>query len=535
MFKKLFIFLLLVIIFSCERIDVLKVVNDKIFFPDITYCSIEDEQYVNDLQPTINIKFSQNIKKESIANNISLKKGGVLDLSVDIYWESPEYKELNILPSKTLEDNNSYVLTIDNNIISDKDYFMIDDWQIRFTALNDYVSPFIVMVNPEDDALNVKSTQKITVTFSELMDKETLGTNSNNGAFIFKDGKNNIISGETIWNINNLIFIPSSPLKTLEIFTIEISSAATDLAGNYLTNGYKGNFIVSGKYLLKKKLDFSGVYLLALNNKNQFYAINKNYKLGMFELNGTPLGYIDADVSDLGGISFDSDNNYYYTEKITGVIKKYDPNGLYYGFFGKAQSETYGFHVQYNDWPPVTGDDNGAFNTPKGIAIDDLDNLYIVDSGNNRIQKLDKNGNFILGFGTYGTGDSQFISPTGITIDKRNGAIYIADTGNNRIQKFDSNCSFINKWGESGSSLSQFNNPSYIAVDSKGYVFVSDSGNNRVQVFNGDGIYISSFGLFGDGEEYLNNPQGITVDIYGDAYVCDVNGNAIKVFTLISM
>lgn len=535
MIKKIFIFLLLQILFSCEHIDVLKVVDDKIFLPYITYCSIKDEQYINDLKPIINIKFSQSIKNESLKNNISLRKGGVIDLSVDIHWESLEYKELNILPSKTLEENNSYVLTIDNNIISDKDYFMIDDWQIRFTALNDDVPPYVVMVNPEDGALNVKSTQKITVTFSELMDRKSLGTNNNNGAFIFKDGKNNIISGETIWNVNNLIFIPSSPLKNLEIFTIEISSAATDLAGNYLTNGFKGNFIVSGKYLLKKKLDFSGVYLLALNNKNQIYAINNSDKLGMFELNGTSLGYINADVSDLGGLSIDSDNNYYYTEKITGAIKKYDPNGVYYGFFGKAQSETYGFHVQYNDWPPVIGNDSGAFNTPKGIAVDDLDNLYIVDSGNNRIQKLDKYGNFITSFGTYGAGDAQFDSPMGITIDKRNGAIYVADTGNSRIQKFDLNGSFINKWGKNGSSYSQFKNLSYIAVDSKGNVFVSDSGNNRVQVFNCDGIFITSFGSAGIGEENLNNPQGVTVDIYDDAYVCDVNGAAIKVFTLISM
>ena len=55
--------------------------------------------------------------------------------------------------------------------------------------------------------------------------------------------------------------------------------------------------------------------------------------------------------------------------------------------------------------------------------------------------------------------------------------------GNDRIQKFSSNGTFITKWGSTGTADRQFHSPSGVAVDSSGNVYVSDSTNNRVQVF----------------------------------------------------
>ena len=75
--------------------------------------------------------------------------------------------------------------------------------------------------------------------------------------------------------------------------------------------------------------------------------------------------------------------------------------------------------------------------------------MYVADSGNNRIQKFDSNGTFITKWGSYGTGDGQFIGPWGISFNPLE-IVYVADTDNNRIQKFDSNGNFITKWGSFG-------------------------------------------------------------------------------------
>jgi DNA-binding beta-propeller fold protein YncE len=62
--------------------------------------------------------------------------------------------------------------------------------------------------------------------------------------------------------------------------------------------------------------------------------------------------------------------------------------------------------------------------------------------------------------------------------------VYVADSGNNRIQKFDSDGNFMTKWGSSGSGDGEFSGPDGIAVDTSGNVYVSDFRNDRVQVFS---------------------------------------------------
>jgi hypothetical protein len=89
---------------------------------------------------------------------------------------------------------------------------------------------------------------------------------------------------------------------------------------------------------------------------------------------------------------------------------------------------------------------------------------------------------FVTKWGSKGSGDGQFGNPSGISIDSSDN-VYVADSGNNRIQKFDSNGKFITKWGSTGSGDGQFSTLADIAVDSSGNVYVTDSGNNRIQVF----------------------------------------------------
>jgi DNA-binding beta-propeller fold protein YncE len=93
--------------------------------------------------------------------------------------------------------------------------------------------------------------------------------------------------------------------------------------------------------------------------------------------------------------------------------------------------------------------------------------------------------------GAGGAGD-QFIRPSDIAWDA-DGSIFVADGhgANSRIAKFDRNGRFLLSWGSRGSDPGQFNVPHSIATDAKGNVYVADSGNKRIQVFDGAGTFKS--------------------------------------------
>lgn len=81
---------------------------------------------------------------------------------------------------------------------------------------------------------------------------------------------------------------------------------------------------------------------------------------------------------------------------------------------------------------------------------------------------------FLTKWGINGSGDGQFIYPYGVAVDS-SGNVYVGDSGNNRIQKFSSSGILLTKWGTFGSGDGQFSEPSAIAVDSSGSVYVADT------------------------------------------------------------
>jgi tripartite motif-containing protein 71 len=95
-------------------------------------------------------------------------------------------------------------------------------------------------------------------------------------------------------------------------------------------------------------------------------------------------------------------------------------------------------------------------------------------------ENLTESYEFVAKWGSYGSGAGQFINPRGIAVDTD--YVYVVDSGNNRIQKFTRNGEFVMAWGSPGSGDGQFNNPQGIAVN-RGIVYMTDSGNKRVQKF----------------------------------------------------
>lgn len=180
------------------------------------------------------------------------------------------------------------------------------------------------------------------------------------------------------------------------------------------------------------------------------------------------------------------------------------------------------------------GTGNGQFNAPVGIALDSSGNVYVADTGNNRIQKFDATGTYITKWGAAGTGNGQFNAPTGIVVDSGDN-VYVVDRGNNRVQKFSSTGTYITKWGTTGAGNGQFNSPRHMSVDSSNNIYVADTGNNRIQKFDSTGTYLAQWGSSGTGNGQFTGPRAVVVSSAGSvAYVSDTGNNRIERFGVAS-
>jgi tripartite motif-containing protein 71 len=135
----------------------------------------------------------------------------------------------------------------------------------------------------------------------------------------------------------------------------------------------------------------------------------------------------------------------------------------------------------------AAGSAAGSFNHPSGVAVASVaageEVIYVADKGNDRIVKLDANGNVLHEWGSRGAANGRFHAPAGVAVDGA-GNVYALDGENNRVQEFDSSGHFLAKWGLRGTGLGDFSQPSAIAVDCAGSVYVADTNNNRIERFN---------------------------------------------------
>ncbi|MGB3714133.1 MAG: flippase activity-associated protein Agl23 [Candidatus Promineifilaceae bacterium] len=178
------------------------------------------------------------------------------------------------------------------------------------------------------------------------------------------------------------------------------------------------------------------------------------------------------------------------------------------------------------------GSGEGQLDVPRNIAVGPEGDLYVADSGNNRIQVFDNQGLYVTDFGLPGTGPGEFNEPWGIAADDQ--FIYVADTWNHRLQKFDIEGNLVStigqygRLGEGESGGGYFFGPRQIVVLADGNLLVTDTGNHRFQVLEPDGQFLQFIGSEGIQLGQYFEPVGIAQGPDGSVFVADTWNGRIQ-------
>jgi DNA-binding beta-propeller fold protein YncE len=282
-----------------------------------------------------------------------------------------------------------------------------------------------------------------------------------------------------------------------------------DSSGNYIKTFITYNYIYSYSTINSLFVDPAGItYCLSDGN---MYKLNADGSIALVIYGGSWLGgtYGTAIVVDsaTGNIYIACRDDYIYI---------YDSGGFYLNKFGG------------------TGAGDGQFDSITDMDIDSSGNIYVVDTGNYRVQKFDSSGSFLIKFGSVGTGNGEFTNLGDIAVDS-NGNIYVSDTCHDtysRIQKFNSSGVYQLQFSLVGFGVGD--SPAFIDVDSGGNIYAGQSSsyshggitydNSNVQKFNSSGVWQLTWEIISD------VPSAIAVDADDKVHVACYDINNVQVY-----
>ena len=270
---------------------------------------------------------------------------------------------------------------------------------------------------------------------------------------------------------------------------------------------------------------FMDPFGIAVSPANQVYIVDQNnHRIQVFDnssnhqFNFGSVGRDDGEFIQPGGVTIGNSGEVIVVDRLNGRLQIFDAAGNH-------QSSLGGF---------------GILNDPHYVAVDSNNFLFITEENRHQVTVYDLAGNQVNQFGTFGSGPGEFSVPDGIATDSQD-RIYVVDTGNNRVQIFSSindpsPLNYLTEFGISGSGNGEFNTPRGIALDNNEDILVGDSGNRRVQIFSSfDGTnpppFADAFGSAGTGPGQFDSIFGVAVDLNNQIYVSDSTNNRVQVFS----
>ncbi len=243
-------------------------------------------------------------------------------------------------------------------------------------------------------------------------------------------------------------------------------------------------------------------------------------------------------------VALDSQGNLYIADQSNNRIRRIDISGTITTFAGTGEKGYRG------DGGPAA---EAVLNGPSGVAVDDFGDVYVADTGNHRVRRIDVNGTI----GTYaGTGvrgysgdgswaaSARLDTPVAVATDAA-GRVYIADYGNRRVRRVDLANTIETyagpgntvDWGDSGLATdARLDGPGGVAADTAGNVYVADYLGRRIRRIDPAGVISTvpgtdESGSGGDGAAdaaLLVGPADVAVDPAGNVYVADYLGRRIR-------
>lgn len=230
---------------------------------------------------------------------------------------------------------------------------------------------------------------------------------------------------------------------------------------------------------------------------------------------------------------FDAPRRRYFQigTRLEGTLEKplgiaLDHNGMVYVADSKRKNIV--VYDQLGLWIKSIGDAKILTN-PVGVGVSPGgDRIYVVNNGGSSSSAhymviFDGEGKQIgPPIGRLGLEDGEFNRPTDVCVGL-DGRVYVLDTGNFRVQLFDRDGQFLSKWGQVGQGLGQFARPRSIAVDKDNHIYVLDGLFTNLQVFNENGqLLIPISEKPGeDGPGVFVSPSGVAADETGRVYIVD--------------